>query len=335
MPVKDKIITLGHGSGGGETLRLIRDVILKIFRDPILSRLEDAADVLVKHGRTAFTTDSYVVDPIFFPGGDIGRLAVCGTVNDLAMKGAVARYISMALIIEEGFALADLERILKSASRTAREAGVAVVCGDTKVVPHGKADKIFINTSGIGEIRIQVSRDHIRPGDAVITSGTIADHGIAVLNARLELGLHSGIKSDTAALGDLTARLHPFGRAIRFMRDPTRGGLASVLNEAAAGMGWGIVIDERSVPVRPAVRGACGLLGLDPLYIANEGKFIAVVDRRFSTKIVRTMKADPLGRQACVIGRIVREPRGVWLATSIGGMRPIIMPEVEGLPRIC
>jgi hydrogenase expression/formation protein HypE len=275
------------------------------------------------------------VDPVFFPGGDIGRLAVCGTVNDLAVKGSVARYISVSLIIEEGLAIADLERILRSAARAAREAGAAIVCGDTKVVPKGKADRIFVTTSGIGEVRIAVSRKRIRPGDAVIVSGTIADHGIAVLNARLDLGLRSGITSDSAPLGRLAGRLFRFGRAVRFMRDPTRGGLASALNEACQGMAWGIVIDESRVPVRPQVRGACEILGLDPLYVANEGKFIAVVDRRASGEIVRALRRDPLGRQARVIGRIARAPRGVWLDTAIGGQRPVLPLEAEGLPRIC
>ncbi len=335
MAKEKTLITLSHGSGSGPAGRLVREVILKYFRDLILARLEDAAEVLLGRGSVAFTTDSYVVDPIFFPGGDIGRLAVCGTVNDLAMKGARARYISVALIIEEGFAIADLEKILKSAARAAREAGIKIVSGDTKVVPRGKADRIFITTSGIGEIRLPVRRERIRPADEVIVSGTIGDHGIAVLNARLKLGLHSNIKSDTAPLNRLAGRLHSLGRAIRFLRDPTRGGLASVLNEAAEGMAWGVIIDERAVPVRPAVRGACEMLGLDPLYIANEGKFLAVVDRRFSDKTLQLLKNDPRGRNARVIGRIVRQPRGVWLKTAIGGLRPLIMPEAEGLPRIC
>lgn len=335
MSKKQLVITLSHGSGGGETNRLIRDVILKIFRDPILAQLEDAAEVLVGRGPVAFTTDSYVVDPIFFPGGDIGRLAVCGTVNDLAMKGAVPLFISIALIIEEGFSFVDLETILKSAARAAREAGVKIVCGDTKVVPRGKADRIFITTSGIGEIRLPVRRERIQPANEVIVSGSIGEHGIAVLNARLKLGLRSGIKSDTAPLGRLAGRLHGLGRAIRFLRDPTRGGLASVLNEAADGMEWGVIINERALPVRPSVRGACEMLGLDPLYIANEGKFLLVVDRRFSENALQMLKNDPLGRDARVIGRIVRRPRGVWLNTAIGGLRPLIMPEAEGLPRIC
>jgi hydrogenase expression/formation protein HypE len=333
--MKDKLITLAHGAGGQTARNLIRDTVLKYFTSPVLRRLEDSARIRAATRDLAFTTDSYVVDPVFFPGGDIGRLAVCGTVNDLAMKGAVPKYISFALIIEEGFSLADLEKILRSASRAAREAAVAVVCGDTKVVPKGKADKIFITTSGVGEIRIRTGQEFIRPGDRIVLSGTVADHGIAVLNARLKLGLRSGIRSDTRPLNRLAGRLHKFGPAVRFLRDPTRGGVASVLNEAVADNGLGMVIDETKVPVRAQVRGACRLLGLDPLYIANEGKFIAVVDPRCAEEMVRALRADPLGRNAGVIGEVKKKIKGVWLRTSIGSQRPLLPLEVEALPRIC
>jgi hydrogenase expression/formation protein HypE len=331
----DKTITLAHGAGGVRTGRLIRDVILKYFRDPVLRRLEDAAAVHMTGRHVAFTTDAYVVDPIFFPGGDIGRLAVCGTVNDLAVKGAVPRYLSLALIIEEGLAVAVLERILRSAARAAREAGVAVVCGDTKVVPKGKADKIFITTSGIGEIRIRTGREFIRPGDKIILSGTIGDHGIAVLNERLGLGLRSSICSDTAPLNRITEKLFRFSTSLRFMRDPTRGGLSSVLNETLYGSRLGMIISEHKIPVKKAVRGAATMLGLDLLEIANEGKFIAVVDPRKATAVLKVIKSHRRGRGAAIIGEIIRKPAGVWLKTAIGGLRPVILLETESLPRIC
>jgi hydrogenase expression/formation protein HypE len=333
--MKHRTINLAHGAGGLTARNLIRDTVLKFFKSPVLRRLEDAAQIRAASKDLAFTTDSYVVDPIFFPGGDIGRLSICGTVNDLAMKGARPEYISFALIIEEGFGLADLERILRSAARAAREAGVTVVCGDTKVVERGKADRIFITTSGVGPIRIRTGQEFIRKGDRIILSGTVADHGIAVLNVRLKLGLRSGIRSDTQPLHRLAGRLHRFGPALRFMRDPTRGGLAAVLNEAVSGTGLGVLIDEKKVPVRFQVRGACRLLGLDPLYIANEGKFIAVVDPREAEKMIRALRADPLGRNACVIGEVSKKLKGVWLQTSIGSQRPLLPLEAEGLPRIC
>jgi len=331
----DKTITLAHGAGGIRTGRLIRDVILKYFRDPVLRRLEDAAAVLMPGREVAFTTDAYVVDPIFFPGGDIGRLAICGTVNDLAMKGAEPSYLSLSLILEEGLAIADLERILRSAARAARQAGVTVVCGDTKVVPKGKADKIFIITSGIGEIRIRTGREFIRPGDMIILSGTIGDHGIAVLNERLGLGLRSGICSDTAPLNLVTEKLFRFSASLRFMRDPTRGGISSVLNETLDGSRLGMVISESLLPVKKEVRGAAAMLGLDLLEIANEGKFIAVVDPRKAAAVLKTIKRHRLGRRAAIIGEVVRKPTGVWLKTAIGGLRPVMLLEAEGLPRIC
>ena len=283
----------------------------------------------------AFTTDAYVIDPIFFPGGDIGRLAVCGTVNDLAMKGAVPRFLALSLILEEGFAIADLERILRSAARASREAGIAVVCGDTKVVPKDQADKLLITTSGIGEIRIRTGREFIRPGDKIILSGTIGDHGIAVLNERLGLGLKSGIRSDTAPLNLITEKLFRFSTALRFMRDPTRGGTASVLNEALDGSRLGMVIRENLIPINKAVRGAASMLGLDPLDIANEGKFIAVVDPRKAAAVLKVIRSHRLGVDAAIIGEVVKKPRGVWMKTSIGGSRPVMLLEAEGLPRIC
>ena len=315
--------------------RLIKNVVLKHFDNKILKRLEDAAELPTSKANIAFTTDSYVVDPIFFPGGDIGKLAICGTINDLVMKGAVPKYLSLSLIIEEGFDLNDLEKILRSAARTARSAGVAVVCGDTKVVEKGKADKIFINTSGVGVIKKHLGKDLIRPGDRILISGTIGDHGIAVMNERLKLGLEFDVKSDVAALNRLVERLLRYGKPVHFMRDPTRGGVVSVLNEAIDGKELGILIDESSLPIKRQVRGASEILGLDPLYIANEGKFVAMIDRKDASRVLRSIKKHVLGRNAALIGEVVREPKGVWLKTQIGGIHPLLQLEAEGLPRIC
>ncbi len=329
------------------TGRLIRRTILKYFHDPVLKRLEDSAAVslgdktltgkLRKSNRIAFTTDSYVIDPIFFPGGDIGKLAVCGTVNDLAMKGAVPKYISLSLIIEEGFAFADLEKILGSAAAAAKKARVSVVCGDTKVVDKGKADKIFINTSGIGIIKAELGREKIETGDKILINGTIGDHGIAVMNARLRLGLRSKMVSDTAPLNLVTSRLldSKAGSYIHFMRDPTRGGVVSVLHEALEGSGLGIRLDERCLPISPEVRGACEILGLDPLYVANEGKFLMFIDPRYAKPALKVLQAHVLGKKSVMIGEVVSRPRGVWLHTNIGGTRPLLQLEIEGLPRIC
>ncbi|MGB7055451.1 MAG: hydrogenase expression/formation protein HypE [bacterium] len=331
---KDKI-RLGHGSGGLLMSQLIKEVILKHFDNKILQRLEDAAELPTLNEKVAFTTDSYVVDPIFFTGGDIGKLAICGTINDLVMKGAVPKYLSLSLIIEEGFALADLGTILKSAARTARKAGVSVVCGDTKVVEKGKADKIFITTSGVGIIKQHLGRDRIRAGDRIMISGTIGDHGIAIMNERLKLGLEFSVKSDVAPLNAIVEKILKSSKGVHFMRDPTRGGVVSVLNEAVDGTGFGIIIDENTLPIKRQVRGASEILGLDPLYIANEGKFVAVVDHKHAARILSSAKTHPLGRNAALVGKVVREPRGVWLKTQIGGIHPLLQLEAEGLPRIC
>ncbi len=333
--MKHNKIRLGHGSGGLLMSRLIKDVVLKYFDNKILKRLEDAAELPTPRNKIAFTTDSYVVDPIFFPGGDIGKLAICGTINDLVMKGAVPKYLSLSFIIEEGFDLDALEKILRSAARTARAAGVAVVCGDTKVVEKGKADKIFINTSGIGIIKKHLGKDRIRAGDRIMISGTIGDHGIAVMNERLRLGLEFAVKSDVAALNGIVEKILKLGKYVHFMRDPTRGGVVSVLNEAIDSTGLGIMIDESKVPIRRQVRGASEILGLDPLYIANEGKFVALIDSREADNILRSTKAHPLGRKAALVGKVVRQPKGVWLKTRIGGKHPLLQLEAEGLPRIC
>jgi hydrogenase expression/formation protein HypE len=333
--MKQDRVRLGHGSGGLLTSKLIREVVLKYFDNRILKRLEDSAELPGSKQKIAFTTDSYVVDPIFFPGGDIGKLAICGTINDLAVKGATPRFISFALIIEEGLKLSALERILGSAARTARAARVHVVCGDTKVVEKGKADKLFITTSGIGLIEHELGKEKIRVGDRIIVSGTIGDHGIAVMNERLKLGLRFSVKSDTAPLHGLVRNILKAGPAVHFMRDPTRGGVVSVLNEAVEGTGYGIAVNEESVPVRKQVRGASEILGLDPLYIANEGKLIAFVDKHKAEHVQKMLRAHALGRQAAIIGEVVKEPSGVWLRTTIGGTHPLLQMEAEGLPRIC
>ncbi|KPK71304.1 hydrogenase expression/formation protein HypE, partial [candidate division WOR_3 bacterium SM23_60] len=300
-----------------------------------LKQLTDSAALRMTSKNIAFTTDSYVIDPIFFPGGDIGSLAIYGTVNDLAMQGAVPQYISLSLIIEEGLSLRNLERVLKSAAQAAQRARVEVVCGDTKVVEKGKADKLFITTSGVGIIKMHLGKDRVREGDVVIVSGTIGDHGIAVMNERLGLGLKSDIKSDTAPLNLLTNTLLSYKSSIHFMRDPTRGGIASVLNEVCDGLRFGIILDETKLPIKREVIGATEILGIDPLYIANEGKLVAIVERKIAARVVRKMKTHALGRRAAIIGDVVREPRGVWLRTKIGGVHPLLQLEAEGLPRIC
>ncbi len=332
---KDKFIKLGYGSGGLLTSRLINETILKYFRNQVIKKLEDAAELNITSNRLAFTTDSYVINPIIFPGGDIGELAINGTINDLAMKGAIPKFISFSLIIEEGLEFTLLEKILKSAACAAKRARVLIVCGDTKVVEKGKADKIFITTSGIGIIKKNLSRNQIRPGDKILISGTIGDHGIAIMNERLKLGLHSNIKSDTAPVSLITNRLFQHNAEIHFMRDPTRGGVASVLNEAITGKKLGIIIDEINLPIKKEVRGASEILGLDPLYIANEGKFIAIVKQNAAEKILRMIKSHPLGKNAAIIGKVVKKPSGVWLKTFIGGFHPLLQLEAEGLPRIC
>lgn len=328
-------IRLGHGAGGLLTNRLIKSVVLKYLNNKILNRLEDSAELNVRKKKIAFTTDSYVINPIFFPGGDIGSLAIYGTVNDLAMKGAIPKFISFSLIIEEGFSIENLEKILKSASRAAKKAGVSVVCGDTKVVERGKADKIFITTSGVGMIKTHLGKEKIKNGDKIVISGTIGDHGIAVMNERLRLGLKSNIISDLAPLNLITTKLFNSSSAIHFMRDPTRGGIASVLNEIVDGTRLGIMINEKELPIKREVSGACEILGLDPLYISNEGKFVAVVNKNSATKILKKIKSHALGKNASVIGEVVEEPQGVWLKTKIGGTHPLLQLEAEGLPRIC
>jgi len=332
----DKVL-LAHGSGGKLAHELICGSFISELDNPLLAPMDDAA-VFAAPGRLAFTTDSYVVRPIFFPGGDIGRLAVSGTVNDLSMVGAKPLYLSLAFIIEEGLPFEDLERIVKSIKDTAGEAGVKIVTGDTKVVERGSADKLFINTAGVGEVppRVNISGHSAKPGDAVILSGTIGDHGIAVLSRREGLRFGTSLESDCAPLNRLVADMIEVSDNIHSLRDPTRGGLASTLNELAGQSGVSIMIEETDVPIREEVQSACEMLGLDPLHIANEGKLVAVVDAADADKMVARMRLNKYGRNAAVIGRVQEgRPGRVTMKTRLGTSRVIDMLVGEPLPRIC
>ncbi len=334
---KDRIL-LDHGSGGKLSHQLISRVMLPAFDDPLLSQLDDGAVLNLGGSRLAFSTDSYVVDPIFFPGGNIGSLAVHGTVNDLAMCGADPVALSVAMIIEEGFPMADLQKIVDTMKQAVDAAGVSVVTGDTKVVPSGAADGMFINTTGIGKVPgdIRVSGANARPGNRILLSGTLADHGIAVLTQREGLRFDSEVKSDTAALNRLVRRMFSVSRDIRVLRDPTRGGLGTTLNEIAVASQVGIRIYEDRLPIHQEVAGICELLGFDPLYLANEGKLIAMVDQPDCEPILAAMKTDPCGQAAVVIGEVVTgHPGKVVMQTRIGGDRIIDMLTGEQLPRIC
>jgi len=329
-------ILLGHGSGGKLMYQLIREYFVPKFE---LKALNDAAvlDGLNK-GRVAFTTDSYVVSPVFFPGGNIGELAVYGTVNDLSMVGAKPLYITAGLILEEGFPLDDLKKILSSMSSAAERAGVKIVGGDTKVVNKGKADGIFINTSGIGMIEkgVDISPLKVKPTDKVIISGSIGNHGISVIAERNGLTFNPPVLSDTAPLNGLVANMLKKTKEIHAMRDPTRGGLATTLKEIAVDSGLCIVLDEGFITVPSGVRGACELLGLDPLYVANEGILIAIVKSDIAELLIKTMRKHPLGREACIIGEVQKSPAGmVLLKTAIGGTRIVEMLSGDQLPRIC
>jgi len=342
--LRDEQITLAHGSGGKAMHELVEGLFLEYLRNPLLEPLEDQAVFNVGDGvsapRLAFTTDSYVVTPIFFPGGDIGKLAVHGTVNDIAMSGARPLYLSAGFILEEGLPISDLKRILESMRDAAAEAGVTVVTGDTKVVEKGTADKVFINTSGIGVIEtpVQLSATNARPGDKIILSGTIGDHGTTIMIARGELELETDIESDSAPLHSLVQDM--FGvsdsGAIHCLRDPTRGGVATTLNEIALSSEVCMTIYEERIPVREEVHGACEILGLDPLYVANEGKLVAIVSPEAADQIVERMRQNPYGRESCIIGEVKAEPQGiVAMVTGFGGTRIVDMLTGEQLPRIC
>lgn len=341
--VRGDTVTLAHGGGGKAMRDLIHDVFVGAFANSELAKLEDQARVPISeistHGdRLAFTTDSYVVHPLFFPGGDIGSLAVNGTVNDLAVGGARPLYLSCGFIIEEGFPIADLRRIATSMSEAARAAGVLIITGDTKVVERGAADKLFINTAGIGAIRsgLEIGATRARPGDVVIVNGSIGDHGIAILAARGDLAIELDVLSDCRPLAGLVATILDACPEVRCMRDPTRGGLASTLNEFALSSDVAIVIEEAALALRPQVIGACELLGLDPLYLASEGALALVAPASAAERILAAMRRDPAGREARIIGQVVEAPRGVVLLdTAFGGQRIVDMLVGEQLPRIC
>jgi hydrogenase expression/formation protein HypE len=331
-------VQLGHGSGGQLSADLVRDVFLAAFRNPALARMDDQAIVIVNGTRLAFTTDSFVVKPLFFPGGDIGSLAVHGTVNDLAMGGAQPLFLSAAFIIEEGFSMPELRRVVESLRRAAAGAGVQVVTGDTKVVEKGSGDGLFINTSGLGVVAngLNLSGDQARPGDRVLLSGPIGDHGIAILAQREGFEFESTIESDSAPLHTLVAAMLAASREIRCLRDPTRGGVSSTLNEFAAQAGVGIEVDERAIPVHDAVKGACELLGLDPLYVANEGKLVAIVAPAAADRVLAAMRRHPLGEEAQIIGSVTADhPRLVTMRTLVGPARIVHMLAGDQLPRIC
>jgi hydrogenase expression/formation protein HypE len=335
-PEADNKILLAHGSGG----KLMHDLIRSFLPDlanPILEKMDDSA-VFNVSGRLAFTTDSYIVNPIFFPGGDIGRLAVCGTVNDLSMSGAKPLYLSLALIIEEGLPVADLKKILGSIKKAAGEADVKIVTGDTKVVNKGSADKLFINTAGVGIVPegVDISASNAKPGDKIILSGTIGDHGIAVLSKREGLKFETPVPSDCAPLQGLVADMLKASKNIRCLRDPTRGGLATTLNDFAEKSSVGIKIEEEKIPLAKAVLGACEMLGLDPLYIANEGKLAAVVPAKDAAVVLAAMRKNKYGKNAAIIGEVTAEhPRRVVMQTALGASRIVDMPIGELLPRIC
>jgi len=331
-------VLLAHGGGGKLTQQLIQKMFVSQFDNALLAPLHDGAVFTAGGARLAFSTDTYVVHPIFFPGGDIGELAVNGTVNDLAMCGAVPQYLSSAFIIEEGLPMGELWRVVLSMKSAARAAGVTLVTGDTKVVDRGKGDRLFINTSGIGVIApgIDINPRNARPGDAIILSGPIAVHGIAIMSVREGLEFDTQIASDTAPLHDLAARILRADPGVHVMRDPTRGGIASALNEIAGSSRTGMALVEEAIPLTEDVRGACEILGLDPLYVASEGKMLAVVAGPSAQRVLSAMRSHPFGKDAAIIGKVVADHPGVVvMKSSIGGTRVVDMLSGEQLPRIC
>jgi hydrogenase expression/formation protein HypE len=336
--VREQRITMSHGAGGKATATLIEAIFLDAFRNPLLEPLEDAASLTVGGARVAFTTDSYVVSPLFFPGGDIGELAINGTVNDLAVSGATPLYLSAGFILEEGFPVADLTRIAESMRTAAAAAGISVVTGDTKVVQRGKADGCYINTAGVGvldrDVPLGVAR--AQPGDAIIVSGPIGDHGVTIMLARGELDIEADVQSDTAPLNGLVAGLLGAVPGVRAMRDATRGGVATILNEIAKSADVGVLVNEDDIPVRPEVRGAAELLGIDPMYVACEGRLVAVVAGNQAGQAQAALRTHPLGAQASVIGHVTDGPPGiVHLKTAFGGTRIVDLLVGDPLPRIC
>lgn len=332
------IITLSHGSGGASTNKLIEDLFYKYFNNDILLQKNDSSILPMCNGKIAVSTDSFVINPIFFNGGDIGKLSVCGTVNDLAMSGARPLYITVGFIIEEGLALKDLEIIVKSMKNTADKANVIIVAGDTKVVEKGSGDKIYINTTGIGvmERDIYLSSKNIKTGDKVIVSGTLGDHGVCIMSKRENLNFDMEVESDCGLLNELIDNVLNTSKNIRILRDPTRGGLATTLNEFSKESKKGIVINESDIPVKIEVESICEILGLEPLYIANEGKVVLIVDEEDAGKVLEVMREHPKARDAQIIGEVIEDSRHmVYLTTEIGGTRIVNMPVGELLPRIC
>lgn len=331
-------VDMTHGSGGRAMAQLIEELFLAAFDNDWLRAANDQACFAVQGGRMVMATDSHVVSPLFFPGGDIGCLSVHGTINDVAMSGAKPLYLSASFILEEGFPLADLKRIVDSMAHAAREAGVPIVTGDTKVVEQGKGDGVFITTTGVGVVPagVNISGDRARPGDAILVSGTLGDHGVAIMAQRESLGFETTIRSDTAALHDLVARMVAAVPDIHALRDPTRGGLATTLNEIARQSGVGMMLREEAIPVRQEVEAACEFLGLDPLYVANEGKLICICAPEHASRLLEMMRAHPLGGEAAIIGSVHEDPHHfVQMETGFGGKRIVDWLTGEQLPRIC
>ena len=339
MPLRDHpAIVMGHGGGGKLSAELVEHLIVPAFQNDALSNLGDSSIISVPAGRLAMSTDSYVIQPLFFPGGNIGELAVHGTINDISMSGAIPKYLSCGFILEEGLPIETLGRIVESMGRAAAAAGVQIVTGDTKVVDKGHGDGIYINTSGIGIVpdNVHIGPDQAQPGDVVLVSGTIGDHGMAIMSVREGLEFESEIVSDSAALNGLVADMVSASDQIHVLRDPTRGGVASSLNEIAQSSNVGVVLDENELPVRPAVRSACEFLGMDPLFVANEGKLVAVLPEAEAEAVLAAMRAHPLGQDARMIGRVVKQhPQLLVARTGIGGTRVVPMQIGEQLPRIC
>ena len=336
--VREDRITMSHGAGGKATQSLVEAIFLEAFRNPLLEPLEDGASLNIGDTRLALTTDSYVVSPLFFPGGNIGDLAVNGTVNDLSMTGAKPLYLTAGFILEEGFAIGDLSRIVASMAAAANQAGVQIVTGDTKVVQKGKADGCYINTTGVGLIPVDANLGvaNARPGDSIILSGPIGDHGVTIMLARGELDIEADITSDTAPLNTLVETLLRSTTGVRAMRDATRGGVATILNEIATAADVGVRVDEDAIPVRAPVRGAAELLGIDPMYVACEGRMVVVVDGEVAERALDILRGHPAGAQAAIIGRVVDRPAGiVQLRTAFGGTRIVDLLVGDPLPRIC
>lgn len=327
-------IVMAHGSGGRLSHQLVKDLFQKYLTNPYLDQMNDAS-IVPGQEKLAVTTDSFVISPIFFRGGNIGKLSVCGTVNDLAVSGALPRYLTLGMILEEGLEMTQLEKIVGSIAETARAAGVSIICGDTKVVERGSADKIFINTTGIGIVKDRkVGPEYIQSGDFILVSGTIGDHGIAIFADREGLEFDTPVLSDCAPLNGLID--HFYHPGVRCMRDPTRGGVGTTLNELARQAGVGMLLLEEKIPIQPGVEGACGMLGLDPLYLANEGKVLVIVAPEAVEEVLKRMKEHPYGKGAAIIGQVTeKEPGFVLLETPLGGKRIVGMLEGEHLPRIC